>query len=553
MKPLLALVLGFAIAASSQAATQDAPPIKDGKAAKLACVGDSITEGFGVIKGRSWPDQIAKMLGSTCEVRNFGVGGRQLLSYQSTEEFQNAKNFNPDVVVIMLGTNDVRPMSWKGCKSNFVTDYLAMIKQFAERPSKPRIFICYPPTITEADGSEENILELIPLMDEVARQAKVGIIDIHGAFKGKAELIPDKIHPNDAGQTLIATTVHKALTASGESIPVRSPGSGNDQWYRGNTHTHAKFSDDNDVNDVPTISSFYKAAGYQFLLLSEHNNHVAKKQVFQHDEAGDKPSFIMLCGLELSRKRHLTALGIDRFIGDENSLQDGVSKTIKAGGVPILNHPQDPPVPAKNFIATAGLNHLEVFNGKRPGDTPSTEKLWDSILSAPDGRQVFAVAADDNHYDKAAVGRGWIMVKSPSLTPSDIVENIRTGNFYASTGVILNDYQVSKKAITVDSQNGNVVTFIGKDGVVLSTTNQSKAVYDIKGDELYIRAKITNSEGKAAWTQPVFVKWPLDRRGSSTPTGHARHQIILEKSASGRTTQTNFENNLKANMKGILK
>ena len=183
-------------------------------ATKLACVGDSITGGFGVTKGRSWPDQISKMFGSTYEVGNFGLGGTYLLAYQRTEYYQNAIRFNPDVVVIMLGTNDVRPLAWKNSKPNFVTDYLAMIKQLSELPSKPRIFICYPPTITEPDGSEENILELIPLMDEVARSTKVGIIDIHGAFKGKGELIPDKIHPNDAGQTIIATTIYKALTGN---------------------------------------------------------------------------------------------------------------------------------------------------------------------------------------------------------------------------------------------------------------------------------------------------------------------------------------------------
>jgi|GEM_PF-432834 len=183
-------------------------------ATKLACVGDSITGGFGVTKGMTYPDQIAKMLGNNCEVRNFGLGGSYLLGYQSTVEFKNAKDFNPDMVVIMLGTNDVRPLAWKNSKPNFVRDYLSMIKQFSELPSKPRVFICYPPTITEPDGSEENILELITLMDDVARQAKVGIIDIHGAFKGKGELIPDKIHPNDAGQTVIATTIHKALTGN---------------------------------------------------------------------------------------------------------------------------------------------------------------------------------------------------------------------------------------------------------------------------------------------------------------------------------------------------
>ena len=214
VKTLLSLLLSLFMGAPTQAAEKDAPPIKDGKAAKLACVGDSITGGFGVTKGMSYPDQIAKMLGNNCEVRNFGLGGSYLLGYQSTEAFKNAKDFNPDVVVIMLGTNDVRPLAWKNSKPNFVRDYLSMIKQFSELPSKPRIFICYPPTITEADGSEENILELIPLMDVVAKETNAGIIDIHGAFKGKGELIPDKIHPNDAGQTLIATTVYKALTGN---------------------------------------------------------------------------------------------------------------------------------------------------------------------------------------------------------------------------------------------------------------------------------------------------------------------------------------------------
>ena len=212
MKPLLSLVLGFSMAVASQLTAQDAPAIKDGKPVKLACVGDSITGGFGVTKGMSWPDQISKMLGGTCEVGNFGLGGTYLRAYQSTEYYQKAKKFNPDVVVIMLGTNDVRPLAWKNSKPNFIANYMVMIKEFSELPTKPRIFICYPPTITEPDGSEDNILELIPLMDEVAKQTKVGVIDIHGAFKGKAELIPDKIHPNDAGQTVIATTVYKALT-----------------------------------------------------------------------------------------------------------------------------------------------------------------------------------------------------------------------------------------------------------------------------------------------------------------------------------------------------
>ena len=277
------------------------------------------------------------------------------------------------------------------------------------------------------------------------------------------------------------------------------------QWYRGNTHTHARFSDDNDVNDVPMIAGWYKEEGYHFLLLSEHNDHVVYKEVFSHDEAADPPEFIMLSGLELSNSRHHTALGIDSYIGDETSLQDGVKKIIGAGGVPILNHPQDPEVNAMTFLATEGLNHLEIFNGGRPEDTPATEILWDNILSSPDGRIVYAVASDDNHYKEANVARGWIMVRSPALTAEDIEENIRTGNIYASTGIRLTDYQVTKRSIAIDSENGESIAFIGVNGSVLDKVSGKSAKYKFKGDELYVRAKITNSDGKAAWTQPVFV------------------------------------------------
>ena len=193
--------------------------VSSGKQLKLACVGDSITEGFCVNKGMTWPEQIGRMLGSGWAVRNFGRGGMTLVSYQQTPEFKNAKELNPDVVVIMLGTNESRPVLWKTAKAGFAGDYGAMVKQFAELPSKPRVFLCYPPfvandkNLTENDFSEACILEQIPLVDEAAKAAKAGVIDIHGALKakGKAAYNPDGGHPNDAGQTIIATTVHAAL------------------------------------------------------------------------------------------------------------------------------------------------------------------------------------------------------------------------------------------------------------------------------------------------------------------------------------------------------
>jgi hypothetical protein len=282
-------------------------------------------------------------------------------------------------------------------------------------------------------------------------------------------------------------------------------------WYRGNTHTHARFSDKVDRDDVPEIAGWYRKRGYNFLLLSEHNDHLENKRTICHDELSVPGKFIMLCGLELSLSKHHTALGITRYIGDEESLQDGVSKTISAGGLAILNHPYSSRVSMRSFIDIKGLNHLELVNGGRMEQTPYVEMLWDSILSAPDGRPVFAVASDDNHFKGWRVGRGWIMVKAPALTKEDIETSIQNGNFYATTGVYLNDITVSPESISIDSRDGSAISFIGRNGKLLASFEDRKATYKFNGDELYVRAKITNSRSEAAWTQPVFPAVPVNK------------------------------------------
>jgi len=217
---LISVMLGLALPLAVVA--QDASPIKvaDYKApVKLACVGDSITQGIGASGGMAWPDQLAKLLGEKWEVKNFGVSGTTLLNsgdnpYQKQGAFKNAKDFKPDVVVIMLGTNDTKPQNWKN-KKRFIADYTDLVNQFAKLPSKPRVFICHPPYIASNDmGSinEPATKEEIPMVDKVAWSTRAGVIDIHGAMNGKDALIPDKVHPNNEGAAEIAKAVYKGLT-----------------------------------------------------------------------------------------------------------------------------------------------------------------------------------------------------------------------------------------------------------------------------------------------------------------------------------------------------
>ncbi len=217
---ILALSLAFSANSYAEQAAHVNPADYQG-VIKLACVGDSITQGVGAAGGQSWPDQIKKMLGEKWAVKNFGVSGATLLNtgdkpYQKEGAFTKALEFTPDVVVIMLGTNDTKAQNWVH-KDTFAADYQNLIGKFAALSSKPRIFICYPPYIS-GEGkfgiNEANTLAEFPMIDAAAKATKSTIIDVHAALAGKDALIPDRVHPNTEGATAIATAVFQGLTGT---------------------------------------------------------------------------------------------------------------------------------------------------------------------------------------------------------------------------------------------------------------------------------------------------------------------------------------------------
>lgn len=199
-------------------AEEKTPPIK------IACVGDSITYGFG-IKNRakqSYPSQLAEILGKDWSVGNFGRNGRTALKqghapYWDTKEYKAALALKPKIVIIKLGTNDMRPMNWEKHKAKYVADYVDLIRSFQNLESKPKIWICYPVPIYPGNekfkfGNDRTKNELIPKIDEVAKQTGVNIIDLNTALSNKHKLFPDNIHPNAAGAKLIAEQVSIAIT-----------------------------------------------------------------------------------------------------------------------------------------------------------------------------------------------------------------------------------------------------------------------------------------------------------------------------------------------------
>ena len=185
---------------------------------RVACLGDSITHGE---INYSYPDNLQDSLGTNYTVRNFGLSGATVLlntdkPYMYSNEFNRSKYFLPDIVVLMLGTNDARTDFFKSI-DNFVSDYLMLINELQALESKPVIFLAIPPPLFENSLylESQNLLDgVIPRIEEVANEKSLQVIDIYSALENHREYFYDSVHPTIEGATIIANKVYKAIILS---------------------------------------------------------------------------------------------------------------------------------------------------------------------------------------------------------------------------------------------------------------------------------------------------------------------------------------------------
>src|ERR1700722_8484137 len=221
---LFSLLLGFCTLSCL-------PLFADTPLIRVACVGDSITFGATIQnrESNSYPAQLSRLLGVGYDVRNFGVSGATMLEksdlpYLHRSEYTNALTFAPDIVVIMLGSNDSKhhdagspanvPENWAN-KADYVPDYEKLIASFRQINPKVKVFVCLPPPcFSERWGINDKTIhdEIIPLIHKVARASHAKIIDLNTPLAGKPEMFSDTIHPNSAGAKLMTATVYHALT-----------------------------------------------------------------------------------------------------------------------------------------------------------------------------------------------------------------------------------------------------------------------------------------------------------------------------------------------------
>ena len=179
---------------------------------RVACVGDSITQ------GTEYPADLQMLLGSRYNVNNFGKGGAMISlnsdnPYVDDSQFQDAKEFKPNIVIIMLGTNDAH-MGLNQTNASFIKDYLELVSEFQGLASNPQVWIVMPPPIFSNEGGLNSTYfsqNVIPSIEQVGNKMDLPVIDVYTPLIVHAEYFPDGVHPNGEGAQLIASIIYNAI------------------------------------------------------------------------------------------------------------------------------------------------------------------------------------------------------------------------------------------------------------------------------------------------------------------------------------------------------
>ena len=195
-------------------------------AVKVACVGNSITDGHGIDVSDlyGYPARLGSTLGDGYAVKNFGVSGRTLSNsgdypYQKEEAWKRCLEWQPDVVVVKLGTNDTKTHNWKTAEGDIKSSMKTMVDTLRALPTNPRIIIAAPiPSFKNVWDIRDSVTvnAVIPQIQEFVKNENLEYLDLYNATKSlenfqKEYLLRDGVHPNEKGCQQIANLVAERI------------------------------------------------------------------------------------------------------------------------------------------------------------------------------------------------------------------------------------------------------------------------------------------------------------------------------------------------------
>jgi len=263
---------------------------------KVGCVGDSNTYGSEA-SDRSkyaWPIQIRSMLGEKYETRNFGISGALMMdhlndAWKNKTAYSENKAYDPDIIVIALGTNDSKDNYWDAVK--FKNSYVNLINEFKGYSAEPEIYMAIPIKAYSSSWliNDQTIREKVtPVMQEISKEMGIPLIDLYDVTKDIAGLMAsDGIHPKDEGLGIMARKIADIMLLNKPIIETNTTATATCAayyWYKDNN----LIADANEVNYTASEAGNYKVA----IKLTQETNDVIVSEPIAVTQANTKLSAV---------------------------------------------------------------------------------------------------------------------------------------------------------------------------------------------------------------------------------------------------------------------
>ena len=281
------------------------------------------------------------------------------------------------------------------------------------------------------------------------------------------------------------------------------------RWCRGNLHTHTTESDGQLTPEA--LVRTHQRRGYDFVAITDHWR---MTDLTEQSTEG----FLILRGAERDggatqvSNYHVVGINMEPRLErpEETSGQDLVNMVRDLGGEAILCHPYWSGISYEEAAAVEGYIGVEVYNSGCDIEVARGHSTvhWDDLLSR--GRRVWGIATDDCHQAAFDMLLGWVMVKAPALTTEAIMEALRSGHFYASTGPRNEEVAVEGDRVRVRCSPVRRIDLVqnptGKGHCLLTREAETltEGVLAIHPGGTYFRVQVTDAAGRMAWTNPVF-------------------------------------------------
>ena len=272
---------------------------------------------------------------------------------------------------------------------------------------------------------------------------------------------------------------------------------------RGQLHTHSTRSDG--TRQVQAVLDEYAGMGYDFLMMSDHDVFTTNDDYAQHDGRG----MVLIPGNEVTRNGpHMLHVGATQHVPPLEDRQAAIDACVRDGAFVVVNHPnwQDHynHCPIEKMRQWTNYVGMEIFNGvihRLSGTAYATDK-WDMLLS--EDRRIWGFANDDSHTDGDS-GLGWNMVDA-ERDAGAIVDAMREGRFYASTGVVIDRIEVDGRTVTIETKNADKIVAVIRGGRrPVNGKGTSSLTYTPPDDAKYVRFECYGPGEQIAWTQPFFL------------------------------------------------